>query len=100
MTGADAPRCGVTVALDPVPLDVLGELRAVMDGLATFDLSFTGGRYEIDRRDQWRIEGNPPCSGNFDVLAEHRCQRYNIAGTSTQFVGADNPANPDGPPPF
>ena len=100
MAGTDSPVAGITVLCDPVPLDSLGELYALVAGLSTYELRFGGGRYEIEARDQFHIAGNPPMSGVFDVLTDHRCGRFNTPGISTRFVGHDNPANPDGPPPF
>lgn len=74
MVGLDADRCALAAVCNPQPLTVLGELQALLSGLRTFTLTWLGGRYEIDYRDQWRIKGSPPGSeANTDVLAEHKC---------------------------
>lgn len=99
MVGTDAMVTGVSVAADPAPLTVFGELAAVMDGCATFDLTFTT-RYEIDYRDQWRIEGVPAGTGRSDVVAEHRCGRFNTAIKESHFVGRISTLNSIGEPPF
>ncbi len=92
LTGYDADRCGLRVRVDPQPLDALGELAAVMAGLATYTLR-TGlaGRPELDHRYAERMRGEQPMAGMYDVLAEHRCGRVNVAGRTNLPPRVDRP---------
>lgn len=83
LTASDAPMAALTAVADPAPLDVYGELAAVMAGLATYDLRWTGARYELDFRDYWHIQEMPP-GGRSDVLAQHLCGRVNVPGSTTR----------------
>jgi len=69
----DVVMAGVAT-VDVAPLDALGELLALLCGLTTYDLSWRGDRYEIDRRESHHIRSAPPGSkaGN-DVVNDHRC---------------------------
>ena len=48
---------------------------ALLAGRRTFSLRWIGGRYELDRRDHWRIAGSPAgLTNGTDILVEHDCQ--------------------------
>jgi hypothetical protein len=70
--------CAILATCDPAPLSNLGEVVAILQGRATYDLAYRGGRLELDDRDDFHIKGSPPETPNWwreqaDVLAEHRC---------------------------
>jgi hypothetical protein len=76
LEGLDDDRCAGMARVDPVPLSVLGEVAALMDGLATYELHTPGGRLTLDYRDSWCVQARP--AGNtlrVDVMAQHRCGR-------------------------
>lgn len=68
--GLDDDRTAFTARVDTNPLDVNGELVAVMTGRRTYRLSWRG-RYELDPRTAIEISAQP--AGDVEVLAEHRC---------------------------
>lgn len=68
--GLDDDRCALPTTCDPQPVDELGELLALATGRGTYDLRRSAGRYQIDRRHQWRISGR---RNDIPVLAEHKC---------------------------
>lgn len=75
MIGLDAEWCALARRCDPAPLSATGEALALLAGRRTFSLTWMGGRYEIDFRDQWRIRQDPAgCTPGLDVLVEHDCQ--------------------------
>jgi hypothetical protein len=70
--------CSILATCDLAPLSNLGEAVALMQGRMTFDLTYRGGRLEIDLREADHIQGSPPETPGWwraksDVLAEHRC---------------------------
>jgi hypothetical protein len=74
MQGLDGDVCAFEVIVDLAPLDAFGELVARTAGLDTFDLRWSGGRYELAWRGAWEIESSPPGkTADRDVLNEHRC---------------------------
>lgn len=71
--GVDADRCGWLRHVDWTPLDVTGELLAVMAGRSTFTLQRQpGGNPKLTRRHARHIKGRQPL-GAHDVVPEHRC---------------------------
>jgi len=72
--GLDAEVGGRCVDADPLPLSAAGEALTRLGGSRTYELVRTGGRLELDQRDQWRIRGRPAGGARTgDVLAGHRC---------------------------
>lgn len=74
MRGLDDDRTAGIVTADSRPLSAVGELVALLEGRATYDLAWRGFRYELDYRYVENVKGNPP--GHFadvDVVCEHRC---------------------------
>lgn len=70
LTGLDADRCALPVAVDPDPLSVLGEATAILAGKTTFALRFLSGRLELDHRGHFELRSPPR---RLDVLAGHAC---------------------------
>jgi hypothetical protein len=68
-----------TIAVvDPRPLSTLGEFLALRTRLLTYDLAKRAGRWGLEERDAWHIEGSPPDRPDFwrrrgDVVAQHGC---------------------------
>lgn len=76
MRGLDDERAAGTAVVDSRPLNAMGELIALLEGRATYDLAWRGSRYEIDFRYVENVKGNPPGSRpNVDVVCEHRCDQ-------------------------
>lgn len=69
LAGLDADRGALAAEADPTPIDTLGEALALATGRATYDAVTAGGRLELDRRGQARVEA----PRKYPVLAEHRC---------------------------
>lgn len=67
--GVDANVAGFTATADSRPLTRTGELLAVIQGRAVYDLD---SRPSLHRRRAWHIRGNPPTPYR-PVVAEHRC---------------------------
>jgi hypothetical protein len=52
----------------------MGELVALLGGLRTYSLTFVGGHYEINNRDERHITVRAPGSRvNEDVVTAHQC---------------------------
>lgn len=73
LIGLDDDIAALDVTADPTPLDALGEILAVAQGRRTYTLAVTGGRHELNYRDEYRIRGRAPGAGHYDVVPEHRC---------------------------
>lgn len=71
--GLDADIMALEVTVDVRPVNADGELTALLEERRTYELSWNGRRYEIDRRDQFRIKGRPPGTRGIDVLVSHVC---------------------------
>jgi hypothetical protein len=77
LEGLDDDRCAGMARVDPVPLSAWGEVAALMDGLATYDLHTPGGRLTLDYRDSWCVQARPAGTTlRVDVMAQHRCGRW------------------------
>ncbi|MEV1202795.1 hypothetical protein [Microbispora rosea] len=63
----DSPVAGLDVRLDPIPLDLVGEIQARLEGRATYDLIGTLKK-EIAYRNQWRIKKR-----KYPILPTHKC---------------------------
>lgn len=97
MVGLDDDSCALTAVVDPYPLSPAGEVVALMQGRKTYTLAWAGGRYEIDRRDEWRIEGNPPGSRpTVDVVVNHECgtQPFQRLSTLERGKRREQPIDP------
>ena len=75
--GLDADLMALEVTADVRPLNAAGELAAILTDRRTYELRWVSrngqGRYELERRDSFRIRGRPPGTAGIDVLAAHRC---------------------------
>jgi hypothetical protein len=64
---------GAPVAVDPVPLNRIGEASALLAGRTTFALRYLG-RYELSWRSAEHITGTPAgTNARLEVVAEHMC---------------------------
>lgn len=68
ITGLTGDRCALVVTVDADPLNTIGEVGALSDGRATYQLDT---RY-LTPRDRWNIPGQPP-SHALPVHATHAC---------------------------
>lgn len=71
LAGLDAERCAFAVTVDPMPVDALGEMQALISGRRTFRLQYKADRWEIDHRTEFDIQRSPP--HEVHVLVEHEC---------------------------
>ncbi|MFG1997892.1 hypothetical protein ACGFNU_01940 [Spirillospora sp. NPDC048911] len=93
MRALDAPVAGIDTRCDPVPLDTLGELSALVQRRRTFDAVPMGRHCELVHRDLWRIEHR-----RHPVVAEHRCPGP-VPGSALRFrPRRPAPATDDTPP--
>lgn len=96
----DADVCALTVDADPYPLAPESEALAALMEIPTFELSWRGDHYELDRRDQWRMRGRPASKPGVQILAAHRCGQARLPGrTPGGHRTVHSPAAyPDEPP--
>lgn len=89
LRGLDADLLAFDVAVDPEPVDTLGEAIAVATGRRTYDAVRSAARRELEIRRAAHI-ARPR---RYDVLAEHRCgQRLPAtAGTTSTPEMTDDP---------
>lgn len=75
LTGLDSdPPMAGPARVDPTPLSPLGEALALIAGLPTYELLWTGFRLELEHRSAQSIAGHPAGSrSGVDVVAEHQC---------------------------
>lgn len=71
IVGLDGDRLAFTARADPWPIDVHGEVAALLLGRRTWSLTWAGTRYELDPRTAIEISATSP--DRVEVLAEHRC---------------------------
>lgn len=71
IVGLDDHVAALTARADHVRVSTLGEVLALAQGRETYDLVWRGTRFELDRRDRWRIGGRP--ADSHPVVASHRC---------------------------
>ena len=71
--GLDADLMAFEVSVDVRPVNAAGELAALLEQRRTYELYWTGRRYELERRDHFRITGRPPGTHGIDVLVSHVC---------------------------
>jgi hypothetical protein len=96
MSGLDGERVATVVQVDPTPLGPLGELSTLLAGGRTFDLAWRGGRYEIDPRTDFEIEGWPPGSRpGVDVVRAHVCGAAAVDQVASAIVTASRYRVPD-----
>jgi hypothetical protein len=72
IAGTDADL-GLDVVCDSGPLTKMGEALALVGGSGTFTLRLIGDRFDLSRRDQFRIRGSPAGTNGVDVLVRHSC---------------------------
>lgn len=72
VSGLDANVCALTGHADPEPLTAAGEVAALLDGRATYELTDRVDRSELDARSAWDIRARP-AGHSPPVLAGHRC---------------------------
>lgn len=77
LTGLTDPKvCAIDAQVDPAPLNQLGELLARAQRRYTVTARAEAGRYVLDDRDSFAIEGGPAGTRpREDVMAEHRCHQ-------------------------
>lgn len=98
--GIDEEWGGMAVDCDPLPLSRIGEAQAVMYGRRTYELSESGGRLELWRRDRWRIKSRPAGTKRMDVVVGHDCgntQQFDTDETNRP-IRAKKSDLPDEPP--
>jgi hypothetical protein len=99
MVGLDDDMCALSAVVDVYPLSPAGEVVALMSGRRTYSLTWAGGRYEIDRRDSYRIEGMAPGDrSNVDVVVNHECGTPKFQSLSTIDRGRKREERPVDPP--
>ena len=84
LTGQDSPTAGITVTLDPQPVDNLGEVLALLQGRRTFAVSTvnqSGNHRRVfdERTASWIRTGRPIAP----VHPEHRCNQPLPTAAST-----------------
>lgn len=104
LTGLDDDRCALEAAVDPTPINSLGEVAVLMSGRMTWALHRQQGRWALDRREADQITTAPAGTGKReDVLPEHRCGSpalpEPLAAEST-FPSATSYLPPNSPCPF
>jgi hypothetical protein len=72
LRGLDDDRAALPATCDPHPLEPCGEASALLTGRATYQLTWRGDHYEINRRDALRITGRP-AGTDAHVVADHKC---------------------------
>jgi hypothetical protein len=76
MRGLDHDRVAGIAIVDARPLNAQGELVALLEGRATYNLAWRGGCYEIDFRELESIKASPPGRrADVDVVCAHMCGR-------------------------
>lgn len=83
LAGQDNDITALDVRADPIPLSMVGEAIAQLDGRATYALRRRGSGVVLYRRDRWQIGrgarrddtggGGPGRFREFDVVADHVC---------------------------
>jgi hypothetical protein len=72
--GLDANYGHQVIEADPHPVGLWGEGLALAGGRATVELRLIGGcRWELSKRDNFRIRGSPAGTPDRDVLVVHHC---------------------------
>lgn len=103
LAGLDDDECAIEVAVDPVPLNPLGEALAAVEGRRTYRLRSEGGRYVLDPRTARGITRRPAGSTpRADVLRAHRCgsEVPEELATATAFAEARPALPPNARPDF
>ena len=96
--GLDDSIAAIDVTADIRPLDAAGELAALLAGRSTVELTWLSDRYELHRRDRWRIRDRPAGTPGIDVLAAHTCHNPLGHGTLTTGPNTHREVLPDEPP--
>lgn len=103
LAGLDDDECAFEVAVDPVPLNPLGEALATIERRRTYRLRSEGGRYVLDPRGASNITRRPAGSTpRADVLRTHRCgtEVPEALATATSFSEARPALPPNARPDF
>lgn len=69
LAGLDGERCALPVVVDPVELDAVAEVRALLAGRDTYTLTREGAHPVLNHRDQFRLSGRR----RGPVYAAHAC---------------------------
>jgi hypothetical protein len=56
----------------------MGEALALVGGSGTFTLQLIGDRFELSRRDHFRIRGSPAGTSGVDILVSHSCENVDL----------------------
>lgn len=76
LRGDDHDRCALVATVDTAPVDALGEVMAILSGLATFTIEPTRGMnskpdvFELFHRSWWHY-----ATHDHPILVEHRCRK-------------------------
>lgn len=102
VVGLDNDTCASRAICDPVPLSVIGEALALLDGRRTYELSRHGSGLALYHRDHWQISGRH-ASDTCIVLADHKCGTPPLPSIKIQPAPLTTPKNSliyDNEPPF
>ena len=102
LTGLDADRCALPVAVDADPLSARGEAIALLAGKPTYSMRWLSGRLELDHRGHFEIRGG---TRRLDVLAGHVCGQPSLGlipelGTTTRLFRVEALQPLGAEPPF
>lgn len=75
LTGLDADRAAGVACVDSREIGPVGEAVAIAGGLPTYTMRFIGGRWELDLRSRWEIEGG---NRRWPMYAKHRCDALHV----------------------
>ena len=77
VVGLDDDLAAATARCDLVSLNSLGESLAILTGRKTWRLAHSQGRFELNYRESWHIQGEP--AGEMqrgDIVPGHRCGTF------------------------
>ncbi|GII63561.1 hypothetical protein Skr01_36460 [Sphaerisporangium krabiense] len=69
LAGLDADRAAMNAVVDLAPVDEMGEVIAIAQGRATYDLVGDSRRKELEYRYEWNIRAKR----RYPVLVAHKC---------------------------
>lgn len=91
LAGLDADRAALTATCDLAPVDEIGELIALSQGRATYDLVGNTRQKEIEYRYEWNIKARR----RYPVLAAHKCGAPLPAVSTTKVIKNEPEADND-----
>lgn len=103
LVGLDDDVCALESAVDPEPLNQLGEALALLEGRYTLSLRRDGRGFVLDRRHRFEIAAKPAgTQPRTDVVREHRCGSRELADAETALTafGEARPVRHFAAPPF